>query len=228
MITSLFPEFIMSDRKPGLNELALALDTLSWSEIKSIAVQLRMEYFRLKQIEQQNTELSDRLLSAMDMWLNNDSNASWARIITALRDIDKNVLAKTIEQKYCQPLDTTHASVSIGEMTSNLHSSCCTLPPPSSPPHVENPVAVSQSSLPFPSALPISDLTTVTSPVTPHGNSSPGQQAPSQPSTDQVLPISTHPELTVLQDRVSPVSASSKKDHMRIYIVHTFTSCHSH
>lgn len=194
----------MSDVKPKLNELALALNTLIWSEIKSMALQLGMEYSRLMQIEDEKSKLSDRLLSAMDMWLSNDSNASWARIVRALKDTNKNVLAKTIEQKYCQPLDTTHAPSSSAEMTSNLHSSFSTLPPPSSPPHVENPVAVSQSSLPSPPALPISDLTRVTSPVTPLGNSSPGQQAPSQPSIDQALPISTHPELTALQDRVSP------------------------
>ena len=88
----------MSDRKPQLKELALALNTLSWSEVKSMAVQLGVEFCRLQQIEQQSSTISDRLLSAMDMWLNSDANASWARIVTALNDIDKNVLAKKIEQ----------------------------------------------------------------------------------------------------------------------------------
>ena len=208
----------MSDVKPKLDELALTLNTLTWSEIRSMCVQLRMEYFKLDQIEDEKNKLSERLLSAMNMWLNNDSNASWARIIRALKNTDKNVLAKEIEQKYCQPLDTTHAPGSSAEMTGNLPSSCSTLPPPSSPPHVENPVAVSQSSLPPP---PISDLTRVTSLVTPLGNSSPSQQAPSQPSTDQALPISTHSELTALQDRVSSVSASSKKGQcIRMCIIH--------
>ena len=215
----------MSDVKPKLNELALALNTLTWSEIKSMAIMLRMEYFILEQIEDEKSKLSDRLLSAMDMWLNNDSNASWARIVRALEDADKNVLAKTIEQKYCQPLDTTHATSSSAGMTSDLPSSCSSLPPPSSPPHVENPVAVSESSLPSPPALPIPDLTRVTSAVTPLGNSSPGQQAPSQPSTDQAFPISTHPELTALQDRVSPVSAMQFQKrpmyvHVHIHCAH--------
>ena len=90
----------MSDQKPQLRELALALNTLSWSEVKSMAVQLGMEFFRLQQIEQQSSTVTDRLLSAMDMWLNSDANATWTRIIKALNDTDKNVLAKEIEQKY--------------------------------------------------------------------------------------------------------------------------------
>ena len=156
----------MSDRKPQLRELALALNSLSWSEVKSMTVQLGVEFFRLQQIEQQNSIISDRLLSAMDMWLNSDANATWTRIIKALNDIDKNVLAKEIEQKYCQPVDEPHATT--GE---------CSLPSPS--PHMHT-----------------SDSTEVSSPPIPHAPSSPSQQALSQLPTDPYIsPVSeySHP-----------------------------------
>ena len=113
----------MSDRKPELSELALALNTLSWSEVKSMAVQLRMEFFKLQHIEQQNVTVTDRLLSAMDMWLNSDTNATWARIIKALNDTDKNVLAKEIEQKYCQPVNVPHATTGECSFAPHMHTS---------------------------------------------------------------------------------------------------------
>ena len=178
----------MSDRKPQLRELALALNSLSWSEVKSTAVQLGMEYFRLQQIEQQSIAVTDRLLSAMDMWLNSDANATWARIIKALKDIDKNVLAKEIEQKYCQPVNVPHATTEE-----------CSLTSPS--PHMHT-----------------SDSTEVSSPPILHAPSSPSQQAPSQPSTDpHISPVSEYshptspPSVTVATpDGGTPISQSKQ------------------
>ena len=157
----------MSDRKPQLSELALALNSLSWSEVKSMAVQLKMDYSELEKIEERGIEVSDRLLSAMNMWLKSDANATWARIIKALNDTDKNVLAKEIEQKYCQPVNVPHATTEE-----------CSLPSPS--PHMHT-----------------SDSTEVFSPIIPHTPSSLSQQAPSQLSTDPpISPVSEYSHLT--------------------------------
>ena len=93
--------------KPKLSQLALALKDLTWSEVKAMVVQLEIDYSKLEQIQQQNSELSDRLLCSMNSWLKSDPNASWAKIFRALKDISKNVLASELEQKYCQPLTTT-------------------------------------------------------------------------------------------------------------------------
>ena len=191
----------MPDRKPQLRELALALNSLSWSEVKAMAVQLKMDYSKLEKIEERRIEGSDRLLSAMNMWLKSDANATWARIIKALNDTDKNVLAKAIEQKYCQPLDIPHATTE--ESAANhppLHSNT---PPPPSPPIAEDPLspislAASDYSLPSPSPhiVHTSDSTEVSSPIIPHTPSSPSQQAPSHLSTDPpISPVSeySHP-----------------------------------
>ena len=86
--------------KPNLRELALGMDQLSWAEVKSMAVQLDMGFATLKRIEERNQEISDRINSTMETWLETDSKASWKKIVTALNAIHKNVLAKDIEKKY--------------------------------------------------------------------------------------------------------------------------------
>ena len=91
----------MSDQKPQLRELTQALQDLTWSEVKHMAIQLEMEYSKLKQIEERNVEMTDRLLSTMNTWLDNDKSATWDKIIKALYDIERNVLANEIE-RHCQ------------------------------------------------------------------------------------------------------------------------------
>ena len=100
-------QFLIMSVKPKLSQLALVLNDLTWSEVRAMAVQLEMDYSKLEQIQQQNPELSDRLLCSMDSWLKSDPNASWAKIVRALEAISKNVLASELEQKYCQPPTTT-------------------------------------------------------------------------------------------------------------------------
>ena len=73
----------MSDRKPQLKELALAVKDLTWGDIQSMALQLNMPYIKLQQIWQQNSELTECVRSAMHRWLDSDRNAIWARIIKA-------------------------------------------------------------------------------------------------------------------------------------------------
>ena len=153
-----------------------------------MAVQLGMEFFRLQQIQQQNSIMTDRLLSSMDMWLNSDANATWGQIIKALNQTDKNVLAKEIEQKYCQPVDTARATTEE-----------CSFP--SSSPHMHN-----------------SDSTKVSSPPIPHAPSSPSQQAPFQPSADAPMSPSSEyshptypPSVTVATaDGGTPISQSKQ------------------
>ena len=71
----------MSERKPELRELALALRDLTWADVIAMAVQLDIEFSILKEIQQQNDDSSVHLLSAMDTCLKTDENASWADIL---------------------------------------------------------------------------------------------------------------------------------------------------
>ena len=210
----------MSDRKPQLKELALALrEDLTWSDIESMALQLDMPYIKLQQIKQQSNELTECLHSAMHSWLESDPKASWARIVTALNAINKNVLAKEIERKYCQPLDVPHATTE--ESTANHSPLHANTPPPPSPSIAEDPLspislAASDYSLPSPSPhLHTSDLT---SSLIPHTPSSPSQQAPSELSTDPPFsPVSEYshptspPSVSVATpDGGTPISVSKQ------------------
>ena len=127
----------MSDRKPRLKELALELRDLTWSEVTSLAIQLDVKYSKLKQIEDGNRHHNTRLYEAMDTWLENDPDATWAKLIEALKSIDKNVLASQVEKTFCQASLHSEGTTCQEESISSLPavseplSSFTTLQPPS-------------------------------------------------------------------------------------------------
>ena len=91
----------MSHVKPQLDELDVELKGLAWSEVKQLAVQLKVEYPTLRKIEEKyNSDAEPCLLTAMQCWLDEDTTASWGKIVDALRAIDKRVLADDIQKKY--------------------------------------------------------------------------------------------------------------------------------
>lgn len=93
---------VMSDRKPRLKEIALQFRDLTWSEVKSLAIQLDVKYSKLKQIEDGHRDHNTRLYEAMDTWLEKDPDATWAKLIEALKSIEKNMLASQLEKRFCQ------------------------------------------------------------------------------------------------------------------------------
>lgn len=95
----------MSDVNPELNQLACELTSLTWGEVTSLAVELGVEFSTLRQIGQDHLELRVRVLAAMTEWLNSDQDASWKKLISALKTINKNVLADCLEKKYCSATD---------------------------------------------------------------------------------------------------------------------------
>ena len=101
---------VMSDVKPKLNQLSLQLGSLTWNEVTSMAIQLGVEFSTLRQIGQDHPE-SIRLLAAMDNWLSNDQEASWRKVVSALRTINKTVLADSLEKTYCSATDCEFTSV---------------------------------------------------------------------------------------------------------------------
>ena len=93
--------------KPKLSELSRELNELTWSEVQSMAVQLDVEYDELIKIEENTREFNQQLNRAMNLWLKTDENASWKKIVKALKAIRKIVLAKDIEKKYCTASNVT-------------------------------------------------------------------------------------------------------------------------
>ena len=96
----------MSKRCPELRNLASELKVLRQSEVKHMAMYLtKMSITVLDQIqENHSTEPGLFVTYAMEEWLNRDVEASWAKVVSALREIEKNTLAAKLEEKYCAPI----------------------------------------------------------------------------------------------------------------------------
>ena len=92
--------------KPELRQLAHELSSLTWGDVTSMAVQLGIEFPTLQQIGQDHLEPSVRLLVAIENWLSNDRDASWRKVVSALKTIKKTVLAESLEKKYCSHTTT--------------------------------------------------------------------------------------------------------------------------
>ena len=86
---------------PKLNQLLVALDNLTWSDIKLMAPHLsRHDLLSVLANIEQSRPVEERALHAFQAWLDRDCVASWNKVISALRVISKNTLAKDIEAKY--------------------------------------------------------------------------------------------------------------------------------
>ena len=90
--------------------LVSELQSLSWSDVKCMAIHLdSMDLPVLDQIEEDYpTDSKQRVMYAMKEWLQRDTEASWKKLVYALRKTNKNALATEIEGKYCAALTTPH------------------------------------------------------------------------------------------------------------------------
>ncbi|CAI8054736.1 hypothetical protein GBAR_LOCUS29854, partial [Geodia barretti] len=87
--------------KPKLADLSNELGKLTWSEIKSLAVQLEIDFNKLLKIEEQTDQATDRMHRALNIWLEKDPNASWEKVINALDRVEgKDVLIQKLKEKY--------------------------------------------------------------------------------------------------------------------------------
>ncbi|CAI8045033.1 hypothetical protein GBAR_LOCUS24922 [Geodia barretti] len=85
-------------------DLSNELGDLTWSEIKSLAVQLEIDYNELLKIEEQTNQATDRMHRALNIWLEKDPNASWEKVINALDRVKgKDVLIQKLKEKYLPP-----------------------------------------------------------------------------------------------------------------------------
>ena len=94
----------MADHKPELWQLARELKDLMWSEVKAMAIQLKIKHYKLERIERKYSDDNERLNSVMNLWLAENEASCWKNIVDALRAIEKNSLAADIQKRYCQPL----------------------------------------------------------------------------------------------------------------------------
>ena len=85
--------------RPQLSDLAQELKELAWSDVQDMAIRLGLGFVTLQNIEHQYPTPSNRLSAAMQAWLDSDCHASWKKIVKALEDIGKAVLAKQIRDR---------------------------------------------------------------------------------------------------------------------------------
>ena len=87
--------------KPKLSELSHELKGLTWSDVESVAVQLEVDYDELLKIQQQTAQATNRMHQAFNLWLKTDSDASWEKVISALKRVGgKDVLVQRLREKY--------------------------------------------------------------------------------------------------------------------------------
>ena len=86
---------------PQLSSLVTTLNDLSWNNVKQMAIHLDkcVDLALLTDIEREYP-IEERLLYTMKAWLERDCEASWAKVVYALRMIEQNVLSMKIEAKY--------------------------------------------------------------------------------------------------------------------------------
>ena len=71
----------------------------------AIHLSTKMSMTVLDQIQENHSTEPDLFVTyAMQKWLDRDVEASWAKVVSALREIEKNTLAAKLEEKYCAPI----------------------------------------------------------------------------------------------------------------------------
>ena len=84
--------------RPQHSDLVRALKELSWSDVKQMTIHLdKLDLALLTDIEER--PVKERVLYTMKAWLDRDGEASWAKVVSALRVIGKDVLAKKIDEE---------------------------------------------------------------------------------------------------------------------------------
>ena len=84
----------------SVNDVANALQELTWLETKELTFKLGLKLHVLDSIETDRSG-NDRKTHSIQFWLDNDLEASWGRIISGLREIGKSVLAEKVATQYC-------------------------------------------------------------------------------------------------------------------------------
>ena len=89
-------------KPPEHRALVSVLSSLKWSDVKLMAIHLpRMDITTLNKIEEGHpTEPTLWVVYAMNEWLQRDTEASWAKVVSALRETNMNSLATKIEEDY--------------------------------------------------------------------------------------------------------------------------------
>ena len=104
----------MSTAKPKLKDLLKKLrNELTREDVQELLIMLEVKGWR-------NLPPEYKLVDAMNKWLEFDPEASWEKLVNALKDIDKNALAESLKKEYCS---NTAAKPQPDTDTTGMHAS---------------------------------------------------------------------------------------------------------
>ena len=83
--------------RPDHSALVFALDKLCWNDAKQMAIHLDNVDFALLQDIEHGYPIEQRVMLTMKAWLERDGEASWDKVVSALKVINNNALAMKIE-----------------------------------------------------------------------------------------------------------------------------------
>ena len=118
----------------SVNDVAYALQELTWLETKELTLRLGLKLNVLDSIETDRSG-NDRKTHSIQFWLDNDLEASWGSIISGLREIGKNVLAEKVATQYCPQarVPVTDSPSSDPSSSATVHTAQPVHPPPQAP-----------------------------------------------------------------------------------------------
>ena len=88
-------------KETDLKTVVEELSGMTWKDVKYMAFHLpKMSWSKLKEIEAA-PHPGERVIDAMDLWLNCDTSASWNDLVSALRKVDKHREAEKIRVRHC-------------------------------------------------------------------------------------------------------------------------------
>ena len=104
--------YTMSHSQPTILLLDKELHSLSWNDVKRLALHLDdcMTNALLEDIEHDRAEVTGCKIAAMEEWLKRDGSASWGKVVSALRTVSMHALASHVESEYCKPSTTPQPS----------------------------------------------------------------------------------------------------------------------
>ena len=123
----------MSTRCPPETMKKLVNALVDVSDWRTLGIQLKVDFSTLNAIERDYPKLVDRKSQMLYTWILNKPSATWEDIVTALREMNLNSIAKNIEAEYCystQEQNPQHSDVSPRTSTTPLVPATQSIPPP--------------------------------------------------------------------------------------------------
>ena len=129
------PVLMATSTELSVNDVANALQELTWLETKELTFKLGLKLNVLDSIESERSGVNDRKTHSIKSWLDNDLEASWGRIISGLREIGKKALAESVATQYCPQarVPVTNTPSSDPSSLATVHTAQPAHPPPQAP-----------------------------------------------------------------------------------------------